>query len=299
MDSERIVVSGSSGLIGSALVHALRADGIAVTRLVRRTARTADEIEWRPGDDDLDPGVLAGARAVVNLNGASIGRLPWTARYKAVLRESRLVPTRALATAVGRLGADAPLFVSASAVGFYGNRPGERLSEASAAGDTFLARLSAAWEDAARLAGPDARIALLRTAPLLERNGVLKPLVTLTRWGVSGPLGDGRQVWPWISLEDEVRGIRHVIEHGLVGPVNLSGPAPATAREIGAELARRMRRPYLIPAPRWALRLGLGRDVADSLLLADARVEPRALTESGFAFTHPTAQEAIAAALAS
>jgi len=298
MASERIVVSGASGLIGGALVESLRADGVRVTRLVRRSARTPEEIEWRPGAEDLDPAVLAGARAVVNLNGASIGRLPWTARYREVLRASRLAPTRTLAGAIRRLGTDAPAFVSASAVGFYGDRPGEHLIEASSAGDTFLARLSAAWEAEAREAGPDARVALLRTAPLLDRDGVLKPLVTLTRWGVSGPLGTGSQVWPWISLEDEVRAIRHIIDRGLVGPVNLAGPEPATAREIGAELARRMRRPYLIPAPRWALRLGLGRDAADSLLLADARVEPRALADSGFVFTHPTARAAIAAALA-
>lgn len=297
MSAGRIVVSGASGLIGSALVRSLRADGIEVVRLVRRPPRGADEIEWRPGSEPLDPRAITGARAVVGLNGASIGRLPWTRRYRELLRASRIGPTRTLATAMRELGSEAPAFVSASAVGIYGDRPGERLTEASSPGGTFLARLSADWEEAALAAGPPARVSLLRTAPILHPDGVLKPLIALTRIGAGGPLGTGRQVWPWISLDDEVRAIRHVIDRGVPGPVNLTGPEPATAGEIGRELARRLRRPYLLPAPRWALRLGLGRDAADSLLLADARVEPRALLDSGFAFAHPTAESAIAAAL--
>lgn len=301
MSAGRIVVSGSSGLIGSALVASLLADGTEVTRLVRRGAAPAadgsGEVEWHPGERELDPEVLAGADAVVNLNGASIGRLPWTRRYRQVLRASRIRPTRTLATAIGRLGADAPHFVSASAVGFYGDRPGERLTEGSGVGGTFLARLCAEWEHEALRAGPAARISLLRTASLLDPGAALKPLIALTRLGLSGPLGTGRQVWPWISLTDEVRAIRRVIDHEMLGPVNLTGPSPASANEIGRELAQRLRRPYLLPAPRWALRLGLGRDAADSLLLSDARVEPEALIGSGFVFAHPTARSAIAAAI--
>lgn len=298
MSTERIVVSGASGVIGSALVESLRADGVEVTTLVRRWAQTPDEFEWHPDVEELHPRVLDGARAVVNLNGASIGRLPWTGSYRAELRASRIAPTRALATAIRRLGADAPALISASAVGYYGDRPRARLTESGAPGRTFLADLCVAWEHEAELAGPEARVALLRTAPLLHPQGMLKPIVALTRWGLSGPLGSGRQVWPWISLDDEVRAIRHIIDRGLTGPVNLSGPTPATANEIGREIARRMRRPFVLPAPGWALRAGLGRDAADSLLLADALVVPEALTASGFAFTRPTAAEAIAAALA-
>lgn len=297
MSTDRIVVSGSSGLIGTALVDSLREDGIPVVRLVRRPPRADDELEWAPGERPLDPDTLTGARAVVNLGGASIGRLPWTKGYRRALIESRLQPTRTLAQAVRELGADAPAFVSASAVGYYGDRPGERLAERDAAGDTFLARLCVRWEQAAADAGPDARVAMIRTAPLLHPDGVLKPLLLLTRAGVSGPLGGGAQVWPWISLDDEVRAIRHIVDRGLTGPINLTGPATATASDIGNELARRLRRPYLIPAPRWALRLVLGRAAADSLLLADAAVDPAALLDSGFAFTHTTPSAAIASVL--
>lgn len=296
-ESKRIVVSGASGLIGGALVASLQADDIPVTRLVRRPPRAADEVEWAPGERPLDPEVIRGARAVVNLNGASIGRLPWTRRYRETLRTSRIAPTRALANAIRELGAAAPAFVSASAVGFYGDRPGATLTERDGGGTTFLADLSAEWEAAAQEAGPLANVALIRTAPLLHPEGVLKPMLTLTKLGVSGPLGKGDQIWPWISLTDEIAAIRHTIDNELTGPVNLSGPTPASARTIGRALAHRMRRPYVLPAPAWALRLGLGRDAADSLLLADATVMPAALAGSGFTFTHPTAEAAIAAAL--
>lgn len=297
MNEQHVIISGASGLIGRALTASLTADGVPVVRLVRRPVRSGDEIEWRPGSAPLDPGVLEGARAIVSLNGASIGRLPWTARRKRELLVSRIDPTRTIAHAIRRLGDDAPQFVSASAVGFYGSAPGERLTERSPAGATFLADLTARWEAAALEAGPEARVALLRTAPLLHPDGVLKPLVALTRFGLGGPLGGGRQIWPWISLEDEVAAIRHVISAGLTGPVNLSGPETASANGIGRAVAAALHRPFLLPAPAWALRLGLGRDAADSLLLADAAVRPEALERSGFVFAHRTAGEAVAAAI--
>lgn len=298
MRDDRVVIAGSSGLIGSALTRSLQADGIEVTRLVRRPARSTDEVQWQPDTTDLDPGVLAGATAVVNLCGASIAHLPWTSTYRTTLAASRLQPTMRLAQAIHALADDAPQFVSASAVGFYGNRPGETLTETSTAGDSYLAGLSADWERAALAAGPGARVALLRTASVLHPQAVLKPLLLLTRAGVSGPLGGGEQVWPWISLDDEVRAIRHIIDHGLTGPVNLAGPVPASANDIGRDLARRLHRPFVLPAPAWALRLALGRDAAESLLLADATVTPQVLTDTGFAFVHETAAEAIGAALA-
>lgn len=297
MTTAHVVIAGASGLIGGALTWSLQADGARVTRLVRRPAQSPDEVEWHPGSAPLDPAVLAGADAVVGLNGASIGRLPWTRSYRETLRESRLVPTRTLAKAIRELGTDAPAFLSASASGFYGDRPGETLTESSAPGDTFLAELCVEWEQTALEAGPEARVILLRTAPLLHRNGVLKPLITLTRFGVSGPLGRGTQVWPWISLDDEVGAIRHLIESAVSGPVNLTGPTPSTASEIGRSLASEMHRPFLVPAPVWALRLGLGRDATDSLLLPDANTVPSVLEASGYSFSHPTAERAIAAAL--
>lgn len=293
----RVVLAGSSGLIGEALAASLRADGIAVTRLVRRPPSAPDEIEWDPQRTPLDPAVLAGARAVVGLNGASIGRFPWTKRYKHVLVWSRLAPTQALAAAVRALGADAPAFVSASAVGYYPSAPGEKLTEQSRRGDTFLADLCGEWEAAARGAGPDARVAMLRTAPIVHADGVLKPLLLLTRLGVSGPIGRGTQVWPWISLTDEVRAIRHIIDAGLDGPVNLTGPTRATANDLGFALARRMNRPYVVRAPEWGLKLVLGTDATEALLTNDMDVVPAVLEASGFSFTHPTVEDAIAAAV--
>ncbi|WP_102192873.1 TIGR01777 family oxidoreductase [Microbacterium aurantiacum] len=292
----RIVISGASGLIGSALSESLRADGAEVTRLVRRPARDGSEVQWAPGEHPLDPDVLAGADAVVALGGASVGRLPWTRAYRRELVESRLRTTRTLATALCELGADAPALVSASAVGFYGSAPGEVLDENSRAGDTFLAKLCVRWEEEARRAGDDVRVALLRTAPVIHPRGVLKPLIVLTRFGVSGPLGKGTQVWPWISLDDEVRAIRHVIDEQLAGPINLTGPTPATANDTGRALARRMNRPFWLPAPAWALRFGLGA-AADSLLLSDADVRPAVLERSGFRFAHATVQEAVDASV--
>ncbi|MFB8388105.1 TIGR01777 family oxidoreductase [Microbacterium sp. NPDC055910] len=293
----RIVVAGSSGLIGTALVDSLRADGVEVTRLVRRAPRAADEIEWLTDATPLDPAVLEGADAVVGLNGASIGRFPWTKRYKNTLLWSRITPTRALARALRDLGADAPAFVSASAVGWYGSAPGVALTEDAPRGESFLADLCGEWESAARAAGAQARVTTLRTAPIVHARGVLAPLLLLTKLGISGPIGRGTQAWPWISLDDEVRAIRHVIDSGTTGPVNLTGPTRATANDLGFALAMRMNRPYLLRAPVPAIKLVLGADATDALLTADMHVVPDVLERSGFRFRHTTVEEAVAAAV--
>lgn len=312
----RIVIAGASGLIGTALTAALISRGDEVVRLVRRPASGPAEVEWHPDRGELDPGALDGAHAVINLSGASVGKLPWTRKYKRELWSSRINATRTLAAALaaprtgGRRGSDAtagagsgtneaskPMFVSASASGFYGSQPGVTIDEGGAVGDTFLARLCAEWEREALAATDSATVALLRTSPVLHPEGVLKPMITLTKLGFGGPLGNGRQLWPWISLDDEVRAILHVIDNRIAGPVNLAAPGAATASEIGRALARKLRRPFFVPAPAFALRLGLGRDTADSLLLADADVAPRVLLESGFEFANPTVQSAIDASL--
>lgn len=293
--SQRVVIAGASGLIGRALAESLVADGIAVTTLVRREPHDPSEVRWMDGGP-LDPEVLRGATAVVNLNGASIGHIPWTPSYKRTLVSSRLAATRVLSQALRDLGDEAPAFVSASAIGYYGSAPGRELDEGATPGGGFLSDLCVEWEAAARDAG-SARVALLRTAPVVHPDSVLKPLILLTRFGLSGPMGRGTQVWPWISLVDEVRAIRHVIDAGLEGPVNLSGPTRATQNDLGFALARRMNRPYILRAPAWALRLGLGRDMADAVLLVDAHVVPAALEASGFAFTHPTVEDAVAAVI--
>jgi uncharacterized protein (TIGR01777 family) len=295
--TRRVVVAGASGLIGSALTESLRADGIEVTTLVRRPAERPDEVEWLTRPEPLDPAVLEGADAVVGLNGASIGRFPWTSHYKSTLLWSRITPTRAIARAVRELGTAAPAFVSASAVGYYGSAPGVDLTETSDRGESFLSDLCGEWEAAALAAGPHARVALLRTAPVIHRDGVLKPLLLLTKLGLSGPIGRGTQVWPWISLDDEVRAIRHVIDSGIAGPVNLTGPTRATANDLGFALAVRMNRPFVVRAPAWAIRLVLGKDATEAILTSDMNVIPTVLAASGFAFTHPTVEAAVSAAV--
>lgn len=291
----RVVIAGASGLIGRALTASLRADGVAVTRLVRRPVVSPDEVEWDPGKEALDPAVLDGADAVIGLNGASIGRFPWSPSYKNTLLWSRISPTRTLATALRALGAGAPAFVSASAVGYYGSAPGLRLYESSPRGESFLADLCGEWEGVAFGAGD--RVTVLRTAPLVHADGVLKPLMLLTRLGLSGPIGRGTQVWPWISLVDEVRAIRHVLDAGITGPVNLAGPTRATANDLGFALAVRMNRPFLVRAPVWGMRLALGTDATDAILTADMNVVPRVLEASGFTFEHETVEDAVAAAV--
>lgn len=296
--AQRIVIAGASGLIGTALAEMSAREGDRVIRLVRREPRGRDEVRWDPQRRVLDPAVLAGADAAVSLNGASVGRLPWTARYRRELVRSRIDSTETIVEALIALGDEAPRLVSGSAVGYYGSAPGETLTESSPSGETFLARLSQRWEAAARRAEPVTGVALVRTAPVIHRAGVLRPMLTVTKLGLGGPLGSGAQIWPWISLTDEVRAIRFVIERAITGAVNLTGPTPASQGEIGRAIARAERRPFWLPAPSWALRGALG-PAADSLLLTDADVRPRVLSDAGFRFTHETADEAVRAALGS
>ncbi|MDQ1204026.1 TIGR01777 family oxidoreductase [Microbacterium sp. SORGH_AS_0862] len=296
-EPRHVVVSGASGLIGSALVTSLRADGVRVTTLVRRPAQSADEVPWLQDAGPLDPAVLAGADAVVSLSGASVGRFPWTRSYKSTLLWSRLTPTRTLTRALRALGPDAPAFVSASAVGYYGSAPGVRQDESSGPGDGFLSRLTVDWEQAAREAGDETRVTLLRTAPVVHEQGVLKPLLLLTKLGLSGPIGHGTQAWPWISLDDEVGAIRHILAEQITGPVNLTGPTRATANDLGFALARRMNRPYVLRAPEWAVRAALGADATEALLTNDVDLVPGVLTSTGYRFTHPTVEDAVAAAV--
>lgn len=295
--ARRVVIAGASGLIGSALLDSLRGDGVEVTSLVRHAPSAPHERQWLQDAAPLDPGVIAGADAVVCLNGASIGRFPWTPSYKSTLLWSRVTPTRTLAAAVRALGDDAPALVNASATGFYGSQPRVELTESSPRGRGLLADICVDWEAAARDAGDKARVALLRTAPVVHEQGVLKPLLLLTKLGISGPIGRGTQVWPWISLDDEVRAIRHVIDSDIAGPVNLTGPTRATANDLGFALARRMNRPYALRAPIWGVKLALGTDATEALLTSDADVKPTVLNDTGFTFTHRTVEDAVASAV--
>lgn len=292
----KVVVSGAGGLIGSALVERLRGDGDDVVRLVRRPADGADESAWDPSTGRVDRRLIASADAVVNLSGASIGRLPWTPRYKRTILDSRVTTTSTLAQAIAESPTPPSVFVSASAAGYYGSRPGETIDESSAAGTGFLSGVTVAWERAARGAADATRVVLARTGIVVATDGVLKPLVPLTRLGASGPLGGGRQNWPWVSLEDEVGGLVHALRGDVSGPVNLVGPTPATADELMRGLADRLSRPYWLPAPAFAIRAALG-DAADDLLLIDQRIEPRVLESGGYSFRHRTVAEALDAAL--
>ncbi|MFC5339076.1 TIGR01777 family oxidoreductase [Leucobacter denitrificans] len=295
--SRHIVIAGASGLIGQGLVRAATARGDRVTTLVRRPGRHSGEVEWDPAAGRLSPRALEGADAVVLLNGASVGRMPWTKSYREKLLNSRIDSTQTMVDALRELGSAAPMLVSGSAVGYYGNAPGEVLTETAGVGNTFLAKLCEAWEGAAREAETVTRVALVRTAPVIHRRGVLRPMITLTSFGLGGPLGRGSQIWPWISLEDEVRALLHVIDEGLTGPVNLCGPIPATANDIGRSLARELRRPFWLPAPQWGLKVVLGTAATESLLTVDADVRPGALEANGFTFTHTTAEAAVRAAV--
>lgn len=292
-----IVVAGASGLIGSALVASLRADQLTVRTLVRGEPRNTDQIQWNPGGEALDPQVLAAAAAVVVLNGAPISKLPWSKSYRQVLLDSRVQSVGTVAEAIAQLGADAPMLVCASAAGIYPSKPGVTQTEAAPVGDSFLASICVQWEAAAAAAVDQVPVSWLRTASVLHPKALLKPLLPLTKLGLAGRIGSGDQIWPWISLTDEVRAIRHVIEKQLVGPVNLVAPGPASSEQIMRALAKQLHRPYLLPAPMWLLRRILGADPVKDLLLADATVIPGKLQETGFTFNHPTASETIKAAL--
>lgn len=293
---DHIVIAGSSGLIGRALTASLRAKGARVTRLVRSTPVHDDEVQWSPGSAALDPEVLRGARAVVCLNGATTARLPWTKTYRNTMMRSRVVPARTIADALRRLGEAAPHFVCASGISRYGDVDGRRVTEAAAAGPGYLAQLTTVWEDAASAGGTLTRVAHARLAPVIDPDAVLAPIIRLTKLGLGGRLGPGTQTMPWISLPDAIRAFEHIIANDIAGPVNLIGPHRAAMNDVGFAVARELNRPYLVPAPAFALRLVL-RDAADELILNDVDAIPRVLQQTGFTWLHPRAEDAVRHAL--
>ena len=289
----RVLISGASGLIGTELTRQLETAGHTVLRLVRRPPRSRAEVRWDPATLTLDPAVFTGVDAVINLSGASIGRLPWTKSYRRQIMESRVQAARTLTDARRRAGTPPRVLLNASAVGIYGNRPGEELTEESAPGSDFLATVVTTWEAEAQLAPAGTRVVLLRTGLVLAKGGALKPLMPIVRLGLAGPLGRGSQVWPWVSLHDEAAAIVHLLTASeLSGPVNLTGPTPATANEVIRAVATALRRPFFLPVPEKVLTLAL-QDAARQLLLADQRVSSAKLQADGFRFTHQTAAEAV------
>jgi uncharacterized protein (TIGR01777 family) len=256
-------------------------------RLVRRAAAGPDEVSWDPEGGTVETDGLEGVDGVVHLAGVGVGDSRWTDEYKRAIRDSRVLGTRTLVKALTALDPLPRVLVSGSAVGFYGDRGDEELTEASPGGQGFLADVVRAWEaetEPASAAG--IRVARIRTGlPMSASGGAFGRLLTFIKLGVGGPLGSGRQWWPWITLEDEVRAIEFLLTHELAGPVNLSAPHPARQKDVVAALARAAHRPALLPAPRLALRVVLG-EFADDILDSQ-RVLPRRLIDAGFTFRHP------------
>jgi uncharacterized protein (TIGR01777 family) len=291
-----VLLAGASGMIGTALQQRLAEAGHTVQRLVRRPPRSENEFSWAPDAKILDFRLLENVDAVINLSGAPLTHVPWTSRYKEQILRSRVKATQALVEAMGMSASPPPIFLSASAVGFYGDRPGVRLTEDSSRGSGFLADVVEAWESAALLAPPKTRTALLRTGIVIGPGGALKPLRRATSLGLGATIASGGQHWPWISLHDEVAAIVHLLTSELDGPVNLAGPTPATAEQITRRLATDLHRPHLFRIPEKAIELGMG-DLGRELLLPSQNVVPEKLQQDGFVFRHPTSEEALDAAL--
>ncbi|MEV8531288.1 TIGR01777 family oxidoreductase [Streptomyces sp. NPDC051211] len=297
MSRMRIAVTGSTGLIGKALVRSLRADGHEVVRFVRRPPRAPDEACWDPRGGYVDPAGLAGCAAVVQLAGAGVGDHRWTAAYKKEIRDSRVLGTAAMARAVAALDEPPRVLVNASAIGYYGDTGDRMADEDSPAGEGFLPSVCVEWEAAAAPAHQaGVRTVFSRTGLVVARDGgAWGRLFPIFRAGLGGRLGNGRQYWSFIALHDQIAALRHLIDTpGLAGPVNLCGPQPLTNREVTAAMGRVLHRPTPFPVPAWALRIALGEFSQD--VLGSQRVRPARLLESGFVFRYPGVEEAIRAA---
>lgn len=289
---KRVAITGASGLIGSALSAFLRTRGDEVVHLVRREPRTSSEVGWDPGAQTLDPGDLSGLTTVVHLAGAGVADHRWTPSYKHEILASRVDGTATIAKALAELGEPIAL-VSGSAIGAYGDRGEEILTEDSEAGQGFLAGVVRAWE-AATTPAQDAglRVAHARTGIVLTPDGgAMARVLPLARFGLAGPLGNGRQWWSWITLRDELRALAHLIDQDIAGPVNLVSPQPLRQAEAMKALGAVLGRPAVLPAPALALKVALGEFAGD--ILASQRVLPSVLTASGFVFDHDTIEEAM------
>ncbi|MET7882927.1 TIGR01777 family oxidoreductase [Streptomyces avermitilis] len=294
----RVAIAGASGLIGSALARSLTADGHEVVRLVRRAPRGKGEVRWDPEEQRIDPAGLVGCAAVVNLAGAGVASRRWTDAYKQTIRSSRVLGTATLAEAIASLDEPPAVFVSGSAIGFYGDTGDRAVDETAPPGDGFLPALCVEWEEAAEPAQEAGiRTVFPRTGLVVAAGGgAWGRLFPLFKAGLGGRMGDGRQYWSYISLHDEVAAIRHVIDTAsLSGPVNLTAPTPLTNAEITAAMGRVLHRPTLFTAPAPVLRAALGDMAGD--ILGSQRVLPARLLESGFAFAFPGIEEALRSAL--
>ncbi|WFE67160.1 TIGR01777 family oxidoreductase [Micromonospora sp. WMMD714] len=296
----RILMGGASGFLGTRLVDRLTDEGHQVIRLVRRSPRTPDERRWDPAAGQLDPAVVAGADAVVNLAGAGVGDKRWTDDYRRVIRSSRVDSTTTLAVTIAGLpAADRPgVLLNSSAVGWYGDTGDRVVEEDAPAGEGFLADVCRVWEAATRPAeDAGVRVVRLRTGlPLHRDGGLLKPQLLPFKLGVAGRLGSGRQWLPWISMRDWLDAVVFLLDAGdTAGAVNVVGPNPVTNAEFTREFARQLHRPAIVPIPAVALKVALGGFAQEAL--ASTRVLPAALTRAGFTWTHPELPAALHAAL--
>ncbi|MGW3424830.1 TIGR01777 family oxidoreductase [Streptomyces phaeochromogenes] len=296
METSRIAVAGASGLIGSALVRSLAADGHEVVRLVRRTPRAKDEVEWDPEREYVDAAGLVGCDAVVNLAGAGIGDHRWTDEYKRKIRDSRLLGTATLAEAVAALDRPPRVFLNGSAMGVYGDTGERAVDETAPPGIGFLPSLCVEWEEAAAPAEEaGVRTVFARTGLVVAaKGGAWGRLFPLFKAGLGGRMGNGRQYWSYIALHDHVAALRYLIDsEALSGPFNLTAPEPLTNREITAAMGRVLHRPAVFAVPAPVLRLVLGEMAQE--VLGSQRVVPTRLLESGFTFAFPGIEEAVRA----
>jgi uncharacterized protein (TIGR01777 family) len=287
----RVAVSGSTGLVGSEVVAFLSAAGHEVVRLVRRLPAPGEKaVRWDPGKGEVDAAGLEGLDAVIHLAGENVGSGRWTSSRKAAIRNSRVNGTRLLCDTLAGLARPPETLVCASAIGYYGDRGAEELTEESSAGAGFLAGVSRDWEAAsAAAAGKGIRVVTLRIGMVVSpKGGALARMLPLFRAGLGGVLGSGKQYVSWVALDDLPRIILHVLRRGdLSGPVNAVAPRPVTNREFTETLGKVLSRPTLFPVPAFALRLAVGGEMADTLLLSSARVLPKRLLDTGFTFLSP------------
>jgi len=289
----RVLISGYSGLVGTELSKQLRELGHEPVALVRRTATRDNEVSWNPGVEELDDKLMESIDAVVNLGGATTGRIPWTKKYMQAIISSRLDSTKTLVDAINRAKNQPRVLISGSASGIYGNRGDEILNEDSGRGSGFLADLASQWE--AEAAKADTRVVYARTTMVMSKKlGALGRLLPLIKAGIGGPLGSGQQWWAWISLEDEARAIIHLInDEQASGPYNLTAPEPATCEQIVKSLGKALKRPTFLRVPAWAMRLLVG-VAAEELLLCSQKMSANKLLDSGFKFKHPTLEKSVA-----
>ena len=296
-----VIVTGASGLIGTALCSSLEADGHTVIRLVRQGKDGSGRVLWNPRAADasgIPAGTLDGVDAVVHLAGAGVGDKRWTDAYKREILESRTLSTQTVAAAIAAAEHKPRVLVSASAIGFYGDTGDSAVDEDSSPGSGFLADVVVQWEksaDAAREAG--VRVAHPRTGLVMSKwGGAWQRMLPLFKAGLGGKLGSGQQWWSWISLRDEVRALRFLIDSELSGPVNLTAPYPVTNAAVTAAMGRALRRPALLPAPAFALKAALGEFSVE--VLGSARVVPTRLQAAGFTWLDPTIEDALRTLLA-